>query len=131
MWAATDLEKVRMLLARGADVKVASQRGRTALQNAVRSDGSAAIVRLLLGAGSDPKAVDEFKMSVLHLRPLGNDTETIRLIVDAGADVNAVDIAGFTPLIHAAANRNLDAIRLLLARAPTSTRGQATDRFRR
>ncbi len=116
MWAATDLEKVRMLLARGADVKIASQRGRTALQNAVRSDGSAAIARLLIGAGSDAKAVDEFKMSVLHLAAAGNDTETIRLIVDAGADVNAVDMIGFTPLIHAAANRNLDAIRLLLGK---------------
>ena len=31
-------------------------------------------------------------------------------------DVNAVDFAGFTPLIHAAANRNLDAVRLLLAK---------------
>ena len=52
MWAATDIAKVRLLLARGADVKAVSQRGRTALYNAARADGSAAIVRLLLGAGS-------------------------------------------------------------------------------
>ena len=58
MWAATDIEKVRLLLARGADVNVASQRGRTALQSAARSDSSAAIVRLLLAAGADAKAVD-------------------------------------------------------------------------
>ena len=58
MWAATDIEKVRLLLSRGADVNVASQRGRTALQSAARSDGSAAIVRLLLDAGADAKAVD-------------------------------------------------------------------------
>ena len=56
------------------------------------------------------------KANTLHAATLGNDTETIRLIVDAGVDVNAVDFAGFTPLIHAAANRNLDAIRMLLAK---------------
>jgi ankyrin repeat protein len=116
MWAATDIEKVRLLLSRGADVNVASQRGRTALQTAARSDGSAAIVRLLLDAGADAKAVDGAKANTLHSATLGNDTETIRLIADAGADVNAVDFAGFTPLIHAGANRNLDAIRMLLAK---------------
>ena len=116
MWAATDIEKVRLLLSRGADVNVASQRGRTALQTAARSDGSAAIVRLLLDAGADAKAVDAAKANTLHAATLGNDTETIRLIVDAGVDVNAVDFAGFTPLIHAASNRNLDAIRMLLAK---------------
>ena len=116
MWAATDLEKVRLLLSRGADVNVASQRGRTALQSAARSDRSAAIVRLLLAAGADVKAVDGAKANTLHAATMGNDIDTIRLIVDAGVDVNAADFAGFTPLLNAAANRNLDAIRLLLAK---------------
>lgn len=116
MWAATDIEKVRLLLSRGADVNVASQRGRTALQIAARSDGSAAIVKLLLEAGADAKAVDATKANTLHAATVGNDTETIRLMVDAGVDVNAVDFAGFTPLILAGTNRNLDAIRMLLAR---------------
>jgi ankyrin repeat protein len=116
MWAATDIEKVRLLLSRGADVNVVSQRGRTALQAAARSDGSAAIVRLLLDAGADAKAADGSKANTLHAAALGNDSETIRLIITAGADVNAVDFAGFTPLIHAAANRNLDAIRVLIAK---------------
>jgi ankyrin repeat protein len=116
MWAATDIAKVRLLLSRGADVNVASQRGRTALQSAARSDNSAAIVRLLLAAGADAKAVDGAKANTLHAATLGNDIDTIRLILDAGADVNAADFAGFTPLLNAAANRNLDAIRLLLAK---------------
>src|SRR5687768_14558441 len=116
MWAATDLAKVKLLLSRGADATAASQRGRTALFSAARSDGSAAIVRLLLDAGSDVKAVDAFKQSILHAATLGNDTETVRLILGAGGDARAVDAAGFTPLIHAASNRNLDVVRLLLAK---------------
>ena len=37
-------------------------------------------------------------------------------MINSGADVNAEDFAGFTPLISAASNRNLDAVRLLLAK---------------
>jgi len=116
IWGATEIDKVRLLLARGADVNLASQRGRTALQSAARSDNSAAIVRLLLAAGADAKAVDASRANTLHAATMGNDIETIRLIVDAGVDVNAADFAGFTPLMNAAANRNLDAVRLLLAK---------------
>ena len=116
IWAATDIEKVRLLLARGADVNLASQRGRTALFLAARSARSAEIVKLLIAAGADVRAVDGAKMTILHAAAAGDDSETIRLIVNAGVDVNAVDFAGFTALIHAASNRNLEAVRLLLAK---------------
>ena len=116
MWGATDADKVRLLLARGANAKVVSQRGRTALFLAARSDRSAGIVKLLIAAGGDVRAADAAKMTVLHSAAWGNDTETIRMVVNGGADVNAADFAGFTPLIHAASNRNLDAVRLLLAK---------------
>lgn len=116
VWAAADLDRVRLLLERGADANAASERGRTALYVAARSDGSAPIVKLLMQAGADPKASDALKSTVLHAAALGNDTESVRLIIDAGADVNAADFAGFTPLIHAASNGNLDVVRLLIAK---------------
>ena len=83
---------------------------------AARADGSAPVVRMLIAAGADPKAVDAFKTTTLNAAALGDDIATIRLMVDAGVDVNAADFAGFTPLINAAANRNLDAVRLLLSK---------------
>jgi ankyrin repeat protein len=116
MWAATDIDKVKLLLARGADAKAASERGRTALFLAARSDGTAPIVKMLIAAGADVNAVDAASMSILHAAAAGNDTETIQLLVDAGTNVNAVDFAGFTPLIHAASNRNIDAVRLLISK---------------
>ena len=58
MMAVTELPKVQLLVARGAKVNIASTRGRTALMLAAMSDRSVAIVRALLAAGADPKAVD-------------------------------------------------------------------------
>ena len=48
------------------------------------SDRSAAIVRLLLAKGADPKAVDVLKANALNAAVRGNDIETIRIFVDAG-----------------------------------------------
>jgi ankyrin repeat protein len=116
MWAATDIEKVRLLLARGADPKAVSKFGRTPLTIAALSEGSAGIVRLLLAAGADVRAADGFKSTALHAAAGGNDIETIRQIVDAGLDVNAVNVAGFTPIMTSASQGNLAAVKLLLAK---------------
>jgi ankyrin repeat protein len=117
LWAATDLAKVRLLVERGADVNVESNLGHTALELAAMSDGSAETVRLLLAHGANPKAVDKIlKMSTLHAALLGNDTDSVRQLVVAGVDVNAPDIIGNTPLMYAAQNSNLEAVKLLLSK---------------
>jgi ankyrin repeat protein len=116
MWSVTDAAKVRLLLDRGADVNAASKRGRTALILAALSDRSAAIVRMLMAAGANPKVVDGLQMTPLIAATIGNDTETVRLFVDAGLDVNAADFAGFTPLMNAADHGNTAVARLLIAK---------------
>ena len=116
MLSITELPKVKLLLARGADANKASPRGRTALLLAALSDASADVVKALIAAGADVKAVDAFKMTALHAATLGNDTETIRIFLDAGLDVNAVDFPGFTPLMNASSKGNLEIVRLLLAK---------------
>src|SRR5262245_61913948 len=116
MWAVTDLAKVRLLVDRGADVNASSNLGHTALELAAMSDGSAEIVRLLLARGANPKAVDKIMMSTLHAATYGNDTDSIRQLVAAGADIDTGDIRGFTPLMYASQNGNLDAAKLLLAK---------------
>jgi len=116
MWSVTDIRKVRLLLEHRADVKTVSKRGRTALFLATLSDPSVDIVRLLVAAGADTRAVDAMKMTTLLGATAGNDTQTIRLLVEADADVNAADFAGFTPLINAATHGNLEAVRTLIAR---------------
>ena len=85
MWAATDIDKVRLLLARGADAKAASQRGRTALLLAASSDRSADDRQPADGRGRRSEGRRRLKSTALHAAAWGNDTETIRLFVDAGA----------------------------------------------
>ena len=61
-------------------------------------------------------------MDTRHVTPLnaatfGNDTETVRILLEAGADMDTPDtFIGLTPLMNAAGNRNLDAVKLLIAK---------------
>src|SRR5262249_26875282 len=54
MWASTDLEKTRLLLAHGAEVNARSDYGRTPLMIAAGRPGGAPIVKLLLDSGANP-----------------------------------------------------------------------------
>ncbi len=117
MWAVNDLAKVQ-LLAHRADVNaVSTNTGRSALMLAALADSSSDIVKLLLAASADPTQVDAAGMTTLNAATLGNDTATIRLFVDAGAAIDAPDrFVGSTPLMNAAANGNLEAVKLLLSK---------------
>ncbi len=112
----TDTDKVRLLLDRGADVNAVTKRGRSALLLAAMSDNSAGIVRLLMAKGADPKVVDVLKVNALNAAVRGNDFETIKIIADAGIAIDVPDFTGSTPLIGAASNGNLPAVKLLLAK---------------
>ncbi|HWF85832.1 MAG TPA: ankyrin repeat domain-containing protein [Vicinamibacterales bacterium] len=116
MWSATDLAKIQLLIKHGADLNIATEHGRTALWLAAASDGSAAIVRTLIAAGADVRALESTKMTVLHAATMGHDADTTRILIDAGLNVNAADSAGFTPLINAAQRGSVEAVQMLLAK---------------
>src|SRR5690349_14046208 len=77
IWAAGDEKKVRLLLAKDADVKAATKKGRTPLMVAAACDGCSAIVKLLLAKGADPKAKDSSGRTALWLAGQAGDAESI------------------------------------------------------
>jgi len=116
MWSVYDVQKVRLLLEHGADVNIAAKSGKTALLIALARQ-SPEVARLLLTKGADRSAVDKSGVTALLAAVKGNDIATITMLVEAGEDVNQVDAqTSESPLMAAAENGNLAAVKLLLAK---------------
>lgn len=80
-------------------------------------EGHGGLVKVLLDAGANAKAMTTSKATALHLAAGAGSVEAVAALLDRGADVNAVEGAwGQTPLIFAAASNRVDAIRLLIKR---------------
>ncbi len=92
-------DKVRLLLARGADVESRDNQGRTPLMVAYRGDRSA--VEALIHAGADPNARDETGSTALMAAALSVDDDKVQFLIDAGADLNVRDGQGRTALMLA------------------------------
>jgi ankyrin repeat protein len=124
IWAIPDEAKVRLLLERGARVDVKSKlSGRTPLLIASGRPGAAAVVRLLLEKGADPKARDNKGETTLIRAASSGDPRILRLLVDHAVDVNAGagdDKFKFTALMVAAAEGNSEMVEMLLARGADS-----------
>jgi ankyrin repeat protein len=122
LWSANDLAKVRLLVAKGADVNARSKQGRTPLIVAASYDGGSEVVKFLLEKGADISARDGAGSTALVAATEANDTATVRLLLQKGADVNAAGVfyegatSGQTPLMNAAAHGNVDVIKMLLAK---------------
>jgi ankyrin repeat protein len=74
-------------------------------------------VARLLEAGGDPRAATATGVQPLHLASQAGNPEAVRALLDRGADVNAADNThGRTPLVFAASQNRVDAMKVLLAK---------------
>jgi ankyrin repeat protein len=91
MWAATDLEKTKVLLAHGADVNARSSDMRTPLMIAARRPGNIATVKLLLdrGAKANPNLHPAAESSPLIEAASVPDAAVMELLLAHGADAKA------------------------------------------
>ena len=122
-------EGTRLLLARGADVKVANSEGVTALHEAA-ANGNEEVVGLLLGAGANIGAREQVRrFTPLLVAAYKGESGVVRLLLDRGADINAKDKDGATALHLAAIEDNRDTVRVLLehgAKADVKSNGGVT-----
>ena len=103
MWAATDLEKTRLLLDHDADVNARSDDMRTPLMIAARRPGGAPTVKLLLdhGAKPNPNYRPENESSPLIEALTSGDPEVVAILLDHGADAKMAGETGLTMAIAA------------------------------
>ncbi|MGH9256170.1 MAG: ankyrin repeat domain-containing protein, partial [Vicinamibacterales bacterium] len=95
MWAIPDVEKVRLLLAAGANVNAQSKTGRTPLLVAAAYPGTVALVRLLVERGADVRAQDGAGTTTLALAVRSADIDVVRFLVERGLDPKALSAAAF------------------------------------
>ncbi len=100
---------IKMALEKGAEVDCEDTYGFTPLESAAISDKTDA-VRLLLKAGAHVRR----NCSLLSASATNGNTDIIKMALEKGAEVDCEDKDGQTPLMRAANNGRIEAVRLLL-----------------
>lgn len=130
-----DAERVRELVALGADIECVNTNGNTPLHLAIENL-NVEVVRVLIGAGADVNRRD----AIGSWTPLAHacdavsdaaiqsnktpDNELIRMLVGHGADVNARTSQGLTPLELLGSYLNEEAEAILIAAGAWRRRSQ-------
>lgn len=108
-------EQVKALLKKGVACDAADADRRTALMFAA-FNGHSEIVIYLLDAGAEIDRREYLDRTALHFGSTGPFPETVKILLDRGADPNLVDSEEhFTPLMHAAAEGQLEVVKVLIA----------------
>ncbi len=118
MYAAAngDLELVRALIKAGANVKLETQLGTSAITEAAII-GSAPILDALLKAGADPNFKTPNGETPLMAAARSGKLDAAKVLLDAGADINAKENwGGQSALMWAAAQSQADMVKFLASK---------------
>jgi ankyrin repeat protein len=118
-WTAlnNDLNTMQVLLYAGAATEALTRVGAYTPLHLASSRGHGAAVARLLEAGSKVSSFTATGVQPLHLAAQAGNVDAITALLDRKADINAKDKThGRTPLIFAASQDRLAAVKVLLAR---------------
>jgi ankyrin repeat protein len=111
-----DLATMNVLLYAGAATEALTRVGAYTPLHLASSRGQAEAVARLLEAGSKVGPLTATGVQPLHLAAQAGNANAVKALLDRGAEVNAKDKThGRTPLIFAASQDRLDAMKVLLA----------------
>ena len=106
---------IQVLLEAGADTSLsATNADGGGPIHLVVDEKDASLTKLLLDAGADPNAVDDFGTVPLHIAVWKGWAGGVRILAEAGGDVNARSDANDTPLHVAAFRGSTNTVRQLL-----------------
>ena len=94
---AADIDRIRFLLTKGADLNKRDSQGYTALQSAARQRKSKLIAELI-ALKADVNATDQDGYTALHHAVLRNTPEAITALIQGGASSSTATANGYTPL---------------------------------
>ena len=113
-----DIEIVRLLVSRGADVnaKVTNTEG---LKEAPvlllpAGNGASNILKLLLESGADVDSTDALETTALMCASYLGHVENVRILIGHGAQIDAKDASGYSALMYAANAGHTDCVSTLL-----------------
>ena len=109
-----DVQAVRALLQKRADVNASEADGMTALHWAARNNDVAS-ARVLLNAGANAKAATRYGVTPLALAAQNGSAPMLELLLKSGADANATMPEGETVLMTASRTGNAASIKVLAA----------------
>jgi ankyrin repeat protein len=111
-----DIEKVRYLIAIGADVNVRDSYASMSPLMMVAYDGYTEMARLLIekGAEVNAKGGADLDMTPLIFAASQDRIDMVKLLIEKGANVNVKTKYGWTPLFFAATRGRTDIAKLLI-----------------
>jgi ankyrin repeat protein len=118
-WAAErgDQDLAALLLKSGANPAAVTRVGRHTPLHVAARGGHDRVVRLLVDAQADVRALTTTGAAPLHFAAASGSSEAVAILIDRGADVNVREPQwGQTPLMFAAASGRTAVVKVLLAR---------------